>query len=405
MLTHASAGDTQTLKDRSDSVSCGGHCSFPWVLVCTRFVCAFRVFLVGMRFDSKWLCISYSLVGASPLPLDMGYLFLVGSNIFLSKFVQQQVEILMFCRRRSAHTLLLCRHVRHIYFHSYVKSGPLSLSSLLPALYLSLESLLELPSPGPNLLCRQKLARQGLVWSSSRLPDHALWVGQICVGFCQHPEFTLCVIRLVGTSLGSPSLLSAPQGLCAPVCGQQEMARVNIDILGIIELKWTGMGEFNSDDHYIYYCGQESLRRNEVVSEIIWNAVLGCKLKNDRMIFVHFQGKPLNITVIQVYAPITNAKEAKVEPFYEDLQDLLELTHKRRCCFHHRGLECKSKRLRDTWSNRQVWPWSTKWSKAKAKRVFLRERTGHKKHPLPTTQETTLHMDITRWSILKSDWL
>ena len=111
------------------------------------------------------------------------------------------------------------------------------------------------------------------------------------------------------------------------------MARVNIDILGISELKRTGIGEFNSDDHYIYYCGQESLRRNEVVSEIIWNAVLGCKLKNDRMIFVHFQGKPLNITVIQVYAPITNAKEAKVEPFYEDLQDLLELTHKKKILF------------------------------------------------------------------------
>ena len=86
------------------------------------------------------------------------------------------------------------------------------------------------------------------------------------------------------------------------------------------------MSEFNSDDHYIYYCGQESLRRNEVAlifNEIIWNAVLGCNLKNDRMIFAHFQGKPLTITVIQVDAPITNAKEAKVQQFYEDLQDLL----------------------------------------------------------------------------------
>ena len=113
---------------------------------------------------------------------------------------------------------------------------------------------------------------------------------------------------------------------------KQEMARVNIDILGISELKWTGMGEFNSHDHYIYYCGQESLRRNGVVimvNKIVWNAVLGCSLKNDRMICVHFQGKPFNTTVIQVYAPISNAEEAEVEWFYEDLQDLLELTLKK----------------------------------------------------------------------------
>ena len=111
---------------------------------------------------------------------------------------------------------------------------------------------------------------------------------------------------------------------------KQEMVRVNIDILGISELKWTGMGEFNSDDHSIYYFGQESLRRNGVaimVNKRVQNAVLGCNLKNDRMISVHFQGKPLSITVIQVYAPTTNAKEA--EWFYEDLQDLLELTPKK----------------------------------------------------------------------------
>ena len=96
---------------------------------------------------------------------------------------------------------------------------------------------------------------------------------------------------------------------------KQEMARVNIDILGVGELKWTGMGEFNSDDHYIYYCGQESLRRNRVaimVNKRVWNAVLGCNLKNDRMISVHFQGKPFNITAIQVYAPTSNAEEAEV---------------------------------------------------------------------------------------------
>ena len=97
------------------------------------------------------------------------------------------------------------------------------------------------------------------------------------------------------------------------------MARVNIDILGISELKWTGMGEFSSDDHYIYYCEQESLRRNGVaiiVSKRVWNAVLGCNLKNDKMLSVCFQGKPFNITVIQAYALTSNTKEAKVEQFY-----------------------------------------------------------------------------------------
>ena len=101
------------------------------------------------------------------------------------------------------------------------------------------------------------------------------------------------------------------------------MARVNLDILGISELKWTGVGEFNSGDHYIDYCGQESLRRNGVaimVNKRARNAVLGCNLKNNRMISVLFQGKPFNITVIQVYAPTSNAEEANVERFYEDLQ-------------------------------------------------------------------------------------
>ena len=105
------------------------------------------------------------------------------------------------------------------------------------------------------------------------------------------------------------------------------MARENVDILRISELKWTGMGEFNSDDHYIYYFRQEFLRRNGVaimVTKRVRNAVLGCSLKNDRKISVRFQGKPFNISVIQVYAP--NAEEAEVEWFYEDLQDLLELT-------------------------------------------------------------------------------
>ena len=110
------------------------------------------------------------------------------------------------------------------------------------------------------------------------------------------------------------------------------MARVNINILGISELKWTGMSKFNLDNHYIYYCGQESLRRNEValiVNKTVQNAVLVCNLKNDRMISVHFQGKPFNITVILVYAPTSNPKEAEVESCYEDLKDLLELTPKK----------------------------------------------------------------------------
>ena len=107
---------------------------------------------------------------------------------------------------------------------------------------------------------------------------------------------------------------------------KQEMARVNIDILGISKLKWAGMGEFNSDDNYIYYCGQNSVRKNGVaiiVHKRVWNVVLGCNLKKDKIISVHFQGKPFNITVIQVYAPTSNAEEAEVEQFDEDLQDLL----------------------------------------------------------------------------------
>ena len=117
---------------------------------------------------------------------------------------------------------------------------------------------------------------------------------------------------------------------------KQEMTRVNINIPGISQPRWTRMGEFNSDDHYIYYCGQESFRRNGVaitVNKRVCNAVLGCSLKNDRMISVRFQGKPFNITVIQVYALTSNAEEAEVEQFYEDLQDLLELTSEKAVLF------------------------------------------------------------------------
>ena len=131
--------------------------------------------------------------------------------------------------------------------------------------------------------------------------------------------------------IGTWNVRSTNQGKLEVI--KQEMVRVNVDILGISDLKWTGMGEFNLDDHYIYYCGQESLRRNGVaiiVNRRVQNAVLGCNLKRNRMISVHFQGKPFNITVLQVHVPTSNAEEAKVEQFYEDLQDFLELIQKRK---------------------------------------------------------------------------
>ena len=134
--------------------------------------------------------------------------------------------------------------------------------------------------------------------------------------------------------IGTWTVRSMNQGKLEVV--KQEMARVNIDILRISEQKWTGMGESNSDDQYIHYCRQESLRRNGVaimVNKRVRNAVLGCNLKNDRMISVRFQGKPFNITVIQVYAPTSNAEEAEGEWFYEDLQDHLEVTPKKHVLF------------------------------------------------------------------------
>ena len=141
---------------------------------------------------------------------------------------------------------------------------------------------------------------------------------------------------------------------------KQEMARVNVNILGINELKWTGMGEFNSDDHYIYYYEQESLRRNAVaimVNKRVRNAVLECNLKNDRMISVRFQGKAFNITVIQVYSPTSNTEEAEVERVYEDLQDLLELTPKKDVLFITGDWNAKIG-SQETWSNREIWPWN-----------------------------------------------
>ena len=174
---------------------------------------------------------------------------------------------------------------------------------------------------------------------------------------------------------------------------KQEMARVNIYILGISELKWTGMGEFNSGDHYIYYCGQESLRKYGValiVNKRVWNAVLGYNLKNDRMISVHYQSKPFNITVIQIYSLTSNAKEAKVEWFYDDPPDRLELTPKRDVLFIIG--DWRSVKARDIQNSRQVWHWSTKWSGEKADRVSIRGRASQRKHSFPTTQEMSLTM-------------
>ena len=144
---------------------------------------------------------------------------------------------------------------------------------------------------------------------------------------------------------------------------KQEIARVNINILGISELKWTGMGEFNSGDHYIYYCRQESLRRNGVaiiVNKRVQNAVLGCNLKNNRMISVCFQGKPFSITVMEVYASTSNAEEAEVEWFYEDLQDLLERTSKKDVILIIEDWNAKVGSQKNTWSNRQIFSWSMK---------------------------------------------
>ena len=166
--------------------------------------------------------------------------------------------------------------------------------------------------------------------------------------------------------IGSCNVTSMNQGKLKLV--KQEMARVNIDILRISELKWTGMGEFNKDDHYIYYFGQESLRRNGVA--IMVNKSLICSTlmqsKNDRMISVHFQGKPFNITVIQVYAPTSKAEEAEVKWFF---YKTFRTNTQKRCPFHYRGLECKSRKSRNIWSNRKIWPGSTEWSRAKANRV------------------------------------
>ena len=170
------------------------------------------------------------------------------------------------------------------------------------------------------------------------------------------------------------------------------MARVNIDILGISELKWTGMGGFNSDDHCIYHCGQEALRRYGVALKVNKSRklALGCNFKNNRMISVCFKGKPFNITVIQVHAPTTNAKEAEVEQFYENLQDLLGLTPKKDVLFIIGGWNAKVGSQETPGVTGKIGLGVLNEAGQKL-RVLPRERTGHSKHPLLTIQEKTTY--------------
>ena len=186
---------------------------------------------------------------------------------------------------------------------------------------------------------------------------------------------------------------------------KQEKARVNVDILGISELKWTGMGELNSDDHYIYYCGQESLRKNGVanmVNKRVQNAVLGCNLKNDRMISVRFQGKPFNITVIQVYAPTSNAEEAEVERFYEDLKDVLDLTPKKDVLFIIGDWNAKV-RSQETPGVPGKFGLGIQNEAGQRLIEFCQENALVITNTLFQQHKRRLQMDITRWSTPKSD--
>ena len=165
------------------------------------------------------------------------------------------------------------------------------------------------------------------------------------------------------------------------------------------------MGGFNSDDHYIYYYGQESLRRNGVaiiVNKRVRNAVPGYNLKNDRMISVHFQGKPFNITVVQVCAPTSNAEEAEVKRFCEGLQDLPELTPQKDVLFIIGDWNAKVG-SQETPGVTGEFGLGVRNEAGQRLTVLPRERTGHSKHPLPATQEKTIHMGITRRSTPKSD--
>ena len=166
-----------------------------------------------------------------------------------------------------------------------------------------------------------------------------------------------------------------------------------------------GMGEFNSDDHYIYYCGQESLRRNGVaimVNKRAQNAVLGCNLKNDRMIFVHFRGKPFNITVIQVYAPTSNTEEAEAERFYEDLQDLVELTPQKDVLFIIGDWDAKVG-SQETPRVTGKFGLGMQNEAGQSQIEFYQENALVTANNLFQQHKRRLHMDITRWSTPKSD--
>ena len=180
---------------------------------------------------------------------------------------------------------------------------------------------------------------------------------------------------------------------------------MNVDILEISELKWTGMSEFNSDDHYIYYCGQGSLRRNGVaimVNKRVQNAVLGCNLKNNRMISVCLQGKAFNIRVIQVYAPTSNAEKTEAEWFYEDLQDLLELTPKKDILFILGDWNAKV-------GSQEIPGVTGKFGLGMRNEAgqrlieFCQESAPVIANTLFQQHKRRLHMDITRWSTPKSD--
>ena len=203
--------------------------------------------------------------------------------------------------------------------------------------------------------------------------------------------------------IGTWNVRSINQGKLEVV--KQEMARVNVDILGIRQLKWTGMGEFNSDDHYIYYCRQESLRRNGVaimVNKRVQNAILGCSIKNDRMISVRFQGKPFNIMLIQVYAPTSNAEEAEVERFDEDLQDLLQLTPKKDVLFII-GVWNAKVRSQETPGVTGNIGLGVQNEAGQRLIEFCQENALVIANTLFQQHKRRLHMDITRWPTPKSD--
>ena len=160
---------------------------------------------------------------------------------------------------------------------------------------------------------------------------------------------------------------------------KQEMTRVNVESLGISELKWTRMGEFNSDDHYIYYCGQESLRRNAVaimVNKTVRNVVLGCNLKNDRVIS-SFPRQTIQYLSNPSLCPNQQRWRSWSWMVLWRPTRRFRTNTPKRCSFHYRGLECKSRKSRNTWSNRHIWLWNTEWSREKANRILPRELTGH----------------------------